>query len=486
MEKNGMRFDNTAREMRAILADKMIPFWLTRSVDTTHGGFLTSFDANGAFDGNDVKYLVTQCRMIWGFSALLPFAKKADQRAMEHAADAYYTGSRKEAQTTLTGGDDWLENEWLRVTVDSALITLQDKATGKTFPHVNLLEEEADAGDAWDFSPPWIPGEVVRSSRFDFVSRLEELEPVRARLSTSGVMSVPACLHGDARSQDRADMPIRFEFTMYPGIRRVDVKLTLDNTARDHRVRLRVPMGVKTGSVRSQSHLAVINRPIARPVEQEPWRQPPTQLLPFREWLACEDQSVGLAVAFKGMYDYEAHVHPLTGRSEVSVTLVRGFDLMGRRNTMQRGGPASDAVYTPGAQCQGLQVMEWAYLPYAADANDKAPFLKLAQAFLYPPVTHAIRSEPEGATSDGIPMPFRWNGDNIQFSAFKRSDAQDGYILRLYENQGRHTEVDLHTHGFRQAFLAGMDEDAREELPMQDGALRLAFAPYKALTIKLR
>lgn len=195
---------------------------------------------------------------------------------------------------------------------------------------------------------------------------------------------------------------------------------------------------------------------------------------------------MGLAVAFKGMYDYEAHVHPLTGRPEVSVTLVRGFDLMGRRNTMQRGGPASDAVYTPGAQCQGLQVMEWAYLPYAADANDEAPFLKLAQAFLYPPVTHAIRSEPEGATSDGIPMPFRWNADNIQFSAFKRSDAQDGYILRLYENQGRHTEVDLHTHGFRQAFLAGMDEDAREDLPMQDGALRLAFAPYKALTIKLR
>jgi mannobiose 2-epimerase len=73
-------------EMRAILSDKMIPFWLDRSVDDVHGGYLTSFDERGLFDGDDRKYIVTQSRMLWGFSALVDFARPEDRARMEEAA----------------------------------------------------------------------------------------------------------------------------------------------------------------------------------------------------------------------------------------------------------------------------------------------------------------------------------------------------------------------------------------------------------------
>ena len=75
-----------AQDMKSFLADKMIPFWLERSIDKQFGGFLTSFDEHGCFDGNGTKNIVTQSRMIWGYSYLLPYAKTDDRDSMKTAA----------------------------------------------------------------------------------------------------------------------------------------------------------------------------------------------------------------------------------------------------------------------------------------------------------------------------------------------------------------------------------------------------------------
>lgn len=57
-------------EIKMHLEQGIIPFWLTRSLDTIYGGFLTCFDENGIETADKNKYIVTQTRMIWGFSAL--------------------------------------------------------------------------------------------------------------------------------------------------------------------------------------------------------------------------------------------------------------------------------------------------------------------------------------------------------------------------------------------------------------------------------
>ncbi|NCB93796.1 MAG: N-acylglucosamine 2-epimerase [Clostridia bacterium] len=74
------------KEIKSCLSDKVIPFWLTRSVDEKYGGYLTNFDENGEFNGNGTKYVVTQSRMVWGFSNLLEFAAEESKMAMEEAA----------------------------------------------------------------------------------------------------------------------------------------------------------------------------------------------------------------------------------------------------------------------------------------------------------------------------------------------------------------------------------------------------------------
>ena len=64
------KFNTIQNEILSVLRDKVIPFWLERGIDRVHGGYLTDFDQNGEEGVNTVKYIVTQSRMLWGFSRL--------------------------------------------------------------------------------------------------------------------------------------------------------------------------------------------------------------------------------------------------------------------------------------------------------------------------------------------------------------------------------------------------------------------------------
>lgn len=394
---------------------------------------------------------------------------------------------KKEEQTPMiSAGDTFMENELVKVQVTNSCISLTDKRTGKTFYNLNVLEEEADAGDAWDFSPTWLPGEMVRSTSFVFNSRLKECGPVRAVLEVKGEMSVPESLIVEERSQKRVTIPITYELTLWSGMERVDVKLTLDNRAKDHRIRLRIPANLQTDHVLSQGHLAIIDRPIERQKPVEKWYQPPTQLLPCREWVAMQDEKDGLAIALKGMYDYEAIVNPLTQEPDLYITLLRGIGMMGRLNMIQREGGASDAVSTPGAQCLGEQVMEWSYIPYQVTSEEKAQFITMVHNFLYPAVAHAIRSECKAEMFEELQPLVSWEPKNIQFSAFKKCLNRDGYILRFFENQGKKTKVSIKINGFEKAWQSNMDEATLESIEIKNGCIELEVLPYKAISIKLR
>ena len=186
------------------------------------------------------------------------------------------------------------------------------------------------------------------------------------------------------------------------------------------------------------------------------------------------------------MYDYEAQKDKLTGRPDVFITLLRGFELMGRLNTVQRAGGASSAVHTPGAQCLGRQVFEWSYAPYKVSDEDIAPFLPTVQSFLSPTTAHLIRSESEDEMYNSEEL-FGWDEPNLQFSAFKRSLDRDGYILRCYENQGKPTTLHLRVSDkFSRAWRSNMNEEELAPLELVDGRLQLKVGAYEAVSILLR
>lgn len=70
MEYYGEKVRNALQEISQHLEEGLIPFWLKNGIDEKYGGYLTCFDEDGRLSEEDTnKYIVTQTRMIWGFSA---------------------------------------------------------------------------------------------------------------------------------------------------------------------------------------------------------------------------------------------------------------------------------------------------------------------------------------------------------------------------------------------------------------------------------
>lgn len=116
------RLTKIREEISAILTEKIIPFWLDRSVDTQYGGYLTEFDENGCFSGSGTKYIVTQSRMVWGFSNLLPFARKEDQPRMREAARQGMEFLTHQFWDPQYGGYYWQLNRDGSIADDSKLV----------------------------------------------------------------------------------------------------------------------------------------------------------------------------------------------------------------------------------------------------------------------------------------------------------------------------------------------------------------------------
>ncbi|MEI7437768.1 MAG: hypothetical protein WCL16_13265, partial [bacterium] len=99
-----------------------------------------------------------------------------------------------------------IENEHLRVSFKRGALEVYDKATRRTYAGLNVIEDDADRGDAWDFSEPWVKSPVLRSTDFPATCRLVESGPVRSMLEITTRMRVPKRLEGEVRSREKVDL----------------------------------------------------------------------------------------------------------------------------------------------------------------------------------------------------------------------------------------------------------------------------------------
>lgn len=72
------RLDIILQEIDQHLTKGIIQFWTNNGVDKEFGGYLTCFDENGKLQDEDDKYIDTQARMIWGYSAFYQYAKNEE------------------------------------------------------------------------------------------------------------------------------------------------------------------------------------------------------------------------------------------------------------------------------------------------------------------------------------------------------------------------------------------------------------------------
>jgi mannosylglycerate hydrolase len=203
------------------------------------------------------------------------------------------------------------------------------------------IEDLGDRGDSYDFDP--VPGGTVA---------LERVE-IRRRVHPSGIqhltvrrtVRVPAELAPDrgGRSAGCVPLTLETEARVAPGVAYVAVRVGVDNTAKDHRLRLLFPTGRAATEFDAATTFDVARRHTRRP-DDSGWVHPAPATFVQHGWVCVNN----LTVAAPGLPEAE-----VTPAGVVAITLVRSVGWLARMDLTTRPQPAGPVVETPGAQCQG-------------------------------------------------------------------------------------------------------------------------------------
>lgn len=389
-----------------------------------------------------------------------------------------------EAAVRVSGDDGRpsVENELLRLDVSPERgPELLHKASGARYPLALRFEDEADAGDSYDFSPTDEAPLVIDGPAGP--ARLVERGPARAVLRLDYRAEVPARLRPDRRAREgTVALPLTVDLIVEAARPSLGVRVRLDNRARDHRLRLVVDSGCVAEAVHAEGHFDVLRRPV-RPPAGEGWFQAPQGTQHQRRFVAVFDGDEagatagrGLAVLNRGLPEYEATLGE--GGVALAVTLLRAVGWLSRDDLTSRPEGAGPALETPGAQCLGEHELELALLPLAGP-DPWAALMREADLFAAPPRARAVARAPAPASWLHAPEP-------LVMTSLTRAAHGGGLLVRLWNPSPRDVEGSL-TLGFspREAHEVRLDETRLRTIELAGSTVPLSLRPQEVRTVEL-
>jgi len=280
-----------------------------------------------------------------------------------------------------------------------------------------VFEDSADRGDEYNFDA--LPSEVPwRSSGAETEAEVTVLSsgPLVAELQVTIRGRLPEELSAgrDARSPLLAELAITTIARLAAGIDRLELTTVVDNTLRDHRLRVCFPVAGAGDRVRAEGHFIVVDRPARMAWRGTGWREPPSPTAHTSGAVAAGD----VAVFTVGLPEYEAI--PTSDGLEVAITLLRCVRWLSRDDLVSRPGHAGPGIATPEAQCPGRHRFE-----YALRFGERSDLELVSASADY---RHAAEIGP-GGIPDG---PLLDIAGEVAFSALKGAEDGKGVILRVF------------------------------------------------------
>ncbi len=301
-----------------------------------------------------------------------------------------------------------ITNGHLKVSVaDDGTLRLDDGSL--SWSGLGRWIDEGDAGDSYDFGPcPDDPGARV----VDVAVERRRHDSGVQTLTVTTRLELPAGLAADRlhRSDERVIVSTRLTARLVVGVPRLDLQVHVDNTARDHRLRLAFPTGQATDSFVAAAMFDVSTRSTAVG-EAKGWKHRAPDTFPGQGWMSAG----GLCVVAPGLP--ELSVSP---EGEMRVTLLRAIGCISRADHPARPEPAGPGSLMPAGQCQGVLEARLSLLP-GADARTAQD----AEAGL-----RAVLAGPQPALEEGHSM-LEVEPRELLLSTWKPAEDGDGLVVRL-------------------------------------------------------
>ena len=358
---------------------------------------------------------------------------------------------------------DFLENEFYFVEIKpNGLVSVKDKETGIIYEKICEFEDMGDWGDEYDFSGPKENQTDLRFSTEDaalFEKSVYIDGPTQKTFKLRLNLKLPHSLTEDRYNREDwlVDNKIIIFISLYKAIKRVDFKIELDNSSRDHRIRVLFPTKIKSDVVHADGHFYVVPRSVKLPKAIK-WVQNPLPTNHQKDFVSTSDNSKTFAVINKGLPEYEAIIND-DKTITLAITLLRCIEWLSRDDFSTRRSHAGPGYKTPAAQCLGERTFEISVTTESKSSwldsdihlrgkefnNPLKPiFPAMAQSALRTSnkvmlnptgvISYAGRSKTKPVKSYLPPsLSFlKINNKNIGLSALKRAEEGNDFILRVY------------------------------------------------------
>ena len=426
---------------------------------------------------------------------------------------SYYVQPAEGAQPKVEKGlrvwERGAENEFVRLEIQpDGSLTVTDKRTGIIYQGLNRFEDTEDAGDEYNYSPCPESLTLTTEGLAASITRLHA-GPLQATFQVELDFEIPASLteDGERRSEERVSLPISSQITLFADRPGVYISTTVDNRARDHRLRALFPTPLQPKYSHADGHFAVIEREVDLPKVTD-WEEDPSPTKHQRTFVDISDERGGLAILNRGLPEYEARREG-DGTVTLCLTLLRCVGWLSGGQLLTRRRRAGLPLSTPGAQCPGSHIFEYAILPHEGNwemafqtaYNYNAPLQALradmgegmvvSELQLVQENMELIRRHELPWDRSGI-LPDRKSLVAIEPSAFilsalKRSEGGEGLIVRGYNITDEPLEVTLRF-GFpvQTAYRVRLNEERLEELELSPGGeVLLSVGKHEVVTVEV-
>lgn len=398
----------------------------------------------------------------------------------------FWAEMRTSKGNELSGSLNTMENEYLKVTVENnGTLSIYDKATHKDYNQLNYFEDTGDCGDYWMYYPPH-HNKTFTSLGSQARSWLQENGPLSATIAAEVKMKLPAYalrpeneIRGEsARSEEEKELTAAVYYTLRHGSKKVDVKLRVENTVEDHRLRVLFDTGIKAAYSDAAGHFAVDRRHVSPVKDKNGEYWPEMQTLPQQTFVDLCHDNQGFALINNCMTEYEAMDND---KGTVALTLFRSV-----RNIICTEF-RSAGVFPRQKGGQSLGVLEYEYAIYPHTGTwEKAGLYCEAEKL-------NVRLKPfqTGKHANGrLPLEtsfFSIEPSDLVMSAFKKAEDRDSYIMRLFNPTNKSLEGIIRLYApIRAAYLTDLNERRTfEPVATDTNTISIHVGSNKIVTVEI-
>ena len=398
----------------------------------------------------------------------------------------YWLNPRKSEGADISKTDGVLENEFLRAELQTdGTFRLVDKERARTYEGLHYFEDSGDIGNYWAYYPPY-RDQVYTSRTCRVTSWTEDNGPLQATIAVRYDWELPAYadesengIRGQSRrSEETVPFSIISRFTLTKLAKKLQVRSTMRNTARNHRLRVAFPTGINSSTAASSGHFTVDERPAVSTRDAEGKFWPEMNTLPMQHFVDLSDGQRGLALLNNCLTEYELK------DDEHSTLYLTLFRAMG--NMMVTWWEAV-GIFPDQKGSQLLRELEFEYAiyPHGGDWNSGG---------VWPEADGLNRKiqaiQVTGRTKGTLPPSegfLEIYPDCLVQSAFKKAEDRDSLILRVFNPTDEKVKAAIKT-GFklRDAWVTDLNENRLGSLSVEGGdRLGLDVGAKAIVTIEL-